>query len=48
MSKINHVVEATSGQIKITNTLPKITDTAMENLLFFIYHESLDQAKITT
>ena len=43
----NKFVEATSGEIKITDTLPKITATAMENLLFFIYHENLDEAKIT-
>ena len=32
----NKFVEATSGEIKITDTLPKITATAIENLLFFI------------
>ena len=45
----NKFVEATSGEIKITDTLPKITATAMENLIFFMYHENenLDEAKIT-
>ena len=43
----NKFVEATSGEIKITDTQPKITATAMENILFFIYHENLDEAKIT-
>jgi len=39
----NDCVEATTGEIKITDT----PATAMENLLFFIYHEDLDEAMIT-
>ena len=39
-------VEATSGEIKITDTMPKITATTMENLIFFMYHENLDEAKV--
>ena len=39
----NDFIESTSGEIKIIN----ISATAMENLLFFIYHEDLDGSKIT-
>ena len=42
----NKFVEATSGEIKITDTMPKITATTMENLIFFMYHENLDEAKV--
>ena len=35
--------EATSGKIEITD----ISAIAMENLLFYVYHEDIDRAKIT-
>ena len=39
----NDFIESTSGEIKIID----ISATAMENLLFFIYHEDIDGTKIT-
>ena len=36
-------IEATSGKIEITD----ISASAMENLLFYVYHEDIDGAKIT-
>ena len=39
----NDFIESSSGKIEITD----ISATAMENLLFFIYHEDLDGTKIT-
>ena len=36
-------IEATSGKIEITD----ISASAMENLLFYVYHENIDGAKIT-
>ena len=37
------MVEAKSGEIKV----PDISPTTMESLLFFIYHDNLDESKIS-
>ena len=39
----SNMVEAETGEIKI----PDICPITMENLLFFIYHDSLDQTKFS-
>ena len=39
----SHMVEAKSGEIKVTDISP----ITMESLLFFIYHDNLDESKIS-